>query len=145
MNVIKAISMCSRYTADTEQSQDLDVGLGPPTPTRWPGIFLSFRGEYPAPQGISQSWTNHSCGPAPGSPVILPHALHVAREWIVTTRLPLPSALGALPCSTYWVPSASTQPETSLIVPSPSPEPLLHGGAHTQSDCSQCTPLRVHL
>lgn len=51
-------------TASMEQSQDFNVGLGPTSHTRWPGIFLGFRGECPTPQGIPQFWTNHECGPA---------------------------------------------------------------------------------
>lgn len=102
------------------------MGLGHQLNTRWPGIFLSFRDECPAPQGISQSWTNHECGSAPGSPVILPHALHVAREQTVTTHLSLPSALVPLPAASSQCVLPAYRLGPAFTAPSPVSTTLLH-------------------
>lgn len=131
--------------AGMEQSQDLNVGLGPPTHTRWPGIFLGFRSECPAPQGISQAWTNQNVAPPLDpqpfchSPSMLPGmTCHHTRFPSVNPGCPpLQHLLSAICLYTGW-----DQPSHPHLL---FPELLLHRDAHTQSDWSQCPPWRVCL
>lgn len=123
-------------TAGMEKSQDFNVGLGPTSHTRWPGIFLGFRGECPTPQGIPQFWTNHECGPAldPQSFCHMPSACCQGANCHHTPFSPLQHHLRAFCLYTGW-----DQPSEPHLL---SPELLLHRDAHTQSYWSQCPPWR---